>query len=533
MKRLMFLFFALALCGAASAGEWHIETVDEEGEVGIYSSLVLDSYDFPHVVYANADSGTVEYAYWNGFWHFETVAEGVPFSLALDSCGYPHILSCKVEGGGYARFMKYSRWDGAEWLIKSWEDRIPNSMALDSDDNAHISYYTADCHGHGEPGWDYGSVMYTGTDGYKWWDEYVDMPSYWARDVGSLALDSHNVVYVSYADRHDDLICAHRTDNAVWLYEEANTCADSTSKICLALDSSDLPRIVHDTTAKDFPTDLNYSYRDEDGWKREILDRNINWGGSCSLALDDSDFPHITYVDNNNLIYIRWDGDEWISEIVDQNVSSSYRTSIGLDSSGNPHITYCDVVNYDLKYAWYGTPSVQLFVQTRAEGVLVHWGLRGYTSVSLRVLRSAGDGEPVEVSGALPGEATCWLDTKVDAGGEYCYWLETVDEDGVVSRFGPSEAVVFSGPAREISLSVYPSPASGAFTVDYTLPENGRISISLYDLSGRRVSTVFDGETAAGRQAFSVDAAALPPGVYLVYLDADAGTLTRRVVIAR
>jgi len=92
---------------------------------------------------------------------------------------------------------------------------------------------------------------------------------------------------------------------------------------------------------------------------------------------------------------------------------------------------------------------------------------------------------------------------------------------------------LFQGAARELALSVYPSPASGAFTVDYTLPENGRINISLYDLSGRRVSTVFEGETAAGRHEFSCDAAALTPGVYLVHLATDAGSLTRRVVVER
>jgi hypothetical protein len=110
---------------------------------------------------------------------------------------------------------------------------------------------------------------------------------------------------------------------------------------------------------------------------------------------------------------------------------------------------------------------------------------------------------------------------------------ENDDEDVIVSRFGPSEAVTFPGAARELTLSVYPSPASSSFTIEYTLPENGSISISLYDLSGRRVSTVFEGETAAGRHAFSFDASTLTPGVYLVHLDADGGTLTRRVVITR
>ncbi|OGD71491.1 MAG: hypothetical protein A2Y64_03350 [Candidatus Coatesbacteria bacterium RBG_13_66_14] len=91
----------------------------------------------------------------------------------------------------------------------------------------------------------------------------------------------------------------------------------------------------------------------------------------------------------------------------------------------------------------------------------------------------------------------------------------------------------FPGPRGKLALSVYPSPASGSFTVDYTLPVDGRISISLYDLSGRRVATLLDEETAAGRHELTYDASPLLPGVYLVHFDTDAGSLTRRVVVAR
>jgi hypothetical protein len=165
------------------------------------------------------------------------------------------------------------------------------------------------------------------------------------------------------------------------------------------------------------------------------------------------------------------------------------------------------------------------------EGVLVNWRLSGEEPAGVRVLR--GDGEPEIISGNLPGDSSRYLDRDVEPGGSYAYWLESVEEDGTVSRFGPTEAVTFPRVARELSLSVYPSPASGSFTVDYTLPKEGPITISLYDLSGRRIATVLDGEMTAGRHDISCDASLLPPGVYLARLATDSGTLTRRVVIAR
>ncbi|MCX7022714.1 MAG: hypothetical protein NTW26_10675, partial [bacterium] len=57
MKKLFYVVFALALAGAASAGEWHIETVDSGGRVGEFTSLALDSNDYPHISYKDNQDG--------------------------------------------------------------------------------------------------------------------------------------------------------------------------------------------------------------------------------------------------------------------------------------------------------------------------------------------------------------------------------------------------------------------------------------------------------------------------------------------
>jgi len=306
--------------------------------------------------------------------------------------------------------------------------------------------------------------------------------------------------------------------------------------ISLALDGSDHPHISY----LDYSNlDLKYARWDGAQWHLETVDSDGSVGWNNALALDDSNYPLISYYDftKSDLKYARWDGWSWRIETVDSDGKVGWFSSLALDSSNRPHISYYDSTNGDLKYAWCvsgpGVEGAEVFANICDEGGLVGWTITGDIPAAFRVLRSAGEGEPVAISGALLGEAVRWLDAKVDAGVEYCYWLEATDEDGTVSRFGPSEAVTFPGAARELALSVYPSPASGAFTVDYTLPEDGRVSISLYDLSGRHVATIFDGETTAGRHDVSWDASTLPPGVYLVHLDSSAGSLTRRIIVAR
>ena len=178
--------------------------------------------------------------------------------------------------------------------------------------------------------------------------------------------------------------------------------------------------------------------------------------------------------------------------------------------------------------------DVQLSAEATDEGVLVGWEITGDMPAALRVLRSAGDDEPANVSGSLSGEAVRWLDREVKAGVEYRYWLKVVEADGTVQRFGPTEAV--SIPEETFALlldAAYPSPAREAVNFAYSLPADGRVMLSVYDLSGRRVATLVEADHTAGRHEVAWNCAEIPSGVYLYRLETTAGSLTRRLVISR
>jgi hypothetical protein len=62
-------------------------------------------------------------------------------SLALDSNDNPHISYRDSLNGD----LKYAHWDGSVWVLQT-ADALGNagectSLALDSNDNPHISYY--------------------------------------------------------------------------------------------------------------------------------------------------------------------------------------------------------------------------------------------------------------------------------------------------------------------------------------------------------------------------------------------------------
>ena len=78
--------------------------------------------------------------------------------------------------------------------------------------------------------------------------------------------------------------------------------------------------------------------------------------------------------------------------------------------------------------------------------------------------------------------------------------------------------------------AVFPNPSASGATVSFAAV--GVARVELYDALGRRLAVLHDGPAGPEAQA-TVDAGALPPGVYVVRLTADGQSASRRVVVAR
>ncbi len=66
------------------------------------------------------------------------------------------------------------------------------------------------------------------------------------------------------------------------------------------------------------------------------------------------------------------------------------------------------------------------------------------------------------------------------------------------------------------SLSVYPNPASGTSSIDFSLMQNDDVSIEITDITGRCVKSVYNGSLNAGRHHISIDASTLSSGLWLI-----------------
>jgi len=81
--------------------------------------------------------------------------------------------------------------------------------------------------------------------------------------------------------------------------------------------------------------------------------------------------------------------------------------------------------------------------------------------------------------------------------------------------------------------SIYPNPAPEEATFRLGLPRDTDVQIEVYDIRGRRVEQVVDGRLTAGLRTWTIYTADWPPGVYLVRIQLDHLTETRRLVVVR
>jgi len=79
----------------------------------------------------------------------------------------------------------------------------------------------------------------------------------------------------------------------------------------------------------------------------------------------------------------------------------------------------------------------------------------------------------------------------------------------------------------------WPNPFAGATAIEVRLPRAGRLSAAVYDVTGRRVATLADGERPAGTHTLRWDAGGVAPGVYVVRVEAAGEVRTRRAVVVR
>ena len=86
----------------------------------------------------------------------------------------------------------------------------------------------------------------------------------------------------------------------------------------------------------------------------------------------------------------------------------------------------------------------------------------------------------------------------------------------------------------EVSLSpAYPNPFNPSTSLSYTVPQDGNVKLSVYDISGRLVENLVSSYQEAGSYNAVWNAANISSGVYFVRLSASSEMLTQKVMLIK
>ncbi len=132
-------------------------------------------------------------------------------------------------------------------------------------------------------------------------------------------------------------------------------------------------------------------------------------------------------------------------------------------------------------------------------------------------------------------------DSDVELGKTYFYTVAAVDFSGNRSEFAPMEQVAVvvgidgTGEVpKEFALHQnYPNPFNPSTTITFDVPSTSVVRVAVFDLLGRRVQVLVDGEVAPGTHRAVFEARDLSSGLYVIRFETPERAFERTVMLVK
>ncbi len=122
--------------------------------------------------------------------------------------------------------------------------------------------------------------------------------------------------------------------------------------------------------------------------------------------------------------------------------------------------------------------------------------------------------------------------------GETNRLLSVAEDVTVEDTFGVEEEVTSSEREVETPSGItleqnYPNPFNPATTIQYEIPTNTHVELTVYNAVGQEVETLVSGQVQAGSHEVRFDASDLSSGVYIYRLEAQNQVITRQMTFVK
>lgn len=377
--------------------------------------------------------------------------------------------------------------------------------------------------------------MYTASHPYFLWHE--NNISWHAAEDGYLAGPSDD----------NDLSAAVVSERA---YASLDTCA-----LVFRFFRTSLTRYIIGFTATspaatDFDTDkIDYGINcDGGGYIRPSWATNIEYWNQAKLPAGIYDVKISLNKMNNSVTFLIDD----VASVGDplSDFASPYWSKVEYRTLVDTCFIQVNVLNdvariYDI-WSVHGSPPVATFLQSRYSVVLeneiaIHWTLserpREVRFTIFRDIGSSGDYAEI-ASPRISNEGLAYVMRDPDVEPGTCYRYRVYVPDGEESRL-LFETESISIPSMPVTLyGNYPNPFNPLTTIRFYIPRKGRVVLEIYDVQGKRITRLVDGDLDKGFHmtvwnGFDSKRIAVSTGVYFYCLRAGKEMISRKMVLIR
>ncbi|HTP13293.1 MAG TPA: T9SS type A sorting domain-containing protein [Bacteroidota bacterium] len=117
--------------------------------------------------------------------------------------------------------------------------------------------------------------------------------------------------------------------------------------------------------------------------------------------------------------------------------------------------------------------------------------------------------------------------------GHYSYRIKQINLDGSFKYTPGLEVTIRDVPSSFWLEQNYPNPFNPTTTISYQLAAVSTVTLKVYDLPGRELATLVDGEMSAGTHEVAFDATKFASGVYFYRIQAGTFTATKKLILVK
>jgi Secretion system C-terminal sorting domain len=118
------------------------------------------------------------------------------------------------------------------------------------------------------------------------------------------------------------------------------------------------------------------------------------------------------------------------------------------------------------------------------------------------------------------------------SNGTYHYRLKQVDFNGAFA-YSDIIQVDVAAPTVFALAQNYPNPFNPSTVISYSIPQNSFVTLKVYDILGKEITTLVNETRSAGKYEVRFDASELSNGVYFYTVNADNFTSTKKMLLMK